>query len=150
MYKPLSFTGAVVFAMCGLFFLFLPNRVYIFFNVISRSLGMPRTPVKGIGFFYIYTIGYLYIITVLAFLMSRNPESRHYPVLLANGAFAVSILSISMFLIHKPYLIYIVSMIVNGITGALAFSGSSKIKKRSLKGQATGNLPDIPISKQEN
>ena len=150
MYKPLSLAGAVVFAVCGLFFLFLPNRVYIFFNVISRSLGMPRTPVKDIGFFYIYTIGYLYIMAVLAFFMFRNPESRHYPVLLANGSLAVSILSIALFLIHKPYLIYAASLVVNGVIGALALSGSSKMKKRSLKGRASGNLPEMPIPEPEN
>ncbi len=149
-YKPLSVAGAVGFALCGLFFIFLPNRVYIIFNIISRSLGMPRTPVKDIGFFYIYTIGYFYIMSALAFLMFRNPDSRQYPLLLANGSFAVSILSIALFLIHKPYLIYAASLIANGIIGALALSGSLKMKKRSLKGQVPGNLPDMPISEQEN
>ncbi|MHC4106385.1 MAG: hypothetical protein ACYSR9_15700 [Planctomycetota bacterium] len=148
MYKPLSFAGAVLFAVCGLYFLILPNRVYLFFNIISRSLGMPRMPVKDIDFFYIYTIGYLYIMAALSFLMFRNPESRHFPVLLANGSFAVSILSIAMFLIHKPYLIYGASLIANGIIGALAISGSAKMKKRSHKGQVSGSLPDMPISEQ--
>jgi len=150
MYRLLSFAGAVAFAVCGLYFLFLPNRVYLFFNIISRFLGMPRTPVKDIGFFYIYTIGYLYLMAALSFLMFRNPESRHYPVLLANGSFAVSILSIALFLMHKPYLIYAASLIANGIIGILALSGSSKIKKRSLKGQVSGSPADLPISGQKS
>ena len=110
---------------------------------------MLHTPVKDIGFFYIYTIGYFYIMAALSFLMFRNPESRHYPVILANGSFAVSILSIAMFLIHKPYLIYAASLIANGIIGILALSGSSKMKKRSHKGQVSGSLPDLPVSEQE-
>jgi hypothetical protein len=153
-YKALSFVGAVAFVACGVFFLIYPNRVYIFFNIISIYLGMQRTPVTGFGFFQIYTVGYFYITAVLTFLMYRNPENRQYPALLANGCFAVSVLSISLFLIHKPYLIYISSGLANGIIGVLALIGLIKMKKNISKEPASKepgleNMQDSIISDQE-
>ena len=147
MYKSLSFIGAVVFAVCGIFFLIFPNSAYQFFNSVSISLGMQSAPEAEIGFFYIYFIGYFYLTAVLAFLMYRNPENRHFPVLLAHCSYAVSVLSITLFLIRKPYLIYIVSLVANVIIGTLALTGSAKINKfkkngHSLKGNGTNPSPE--------
>ena len=149
MYRALSFTGAAGFAVCGIFFLIFPIRVYQFFNTVSISLGMQLTPETGFGFFHIYTIGYFYITAALAFLMYRNPDNRHYPALLANGSFAVSVLSLSLFLIHKPYLIYIAGFTANGTVGILASTGFTKLKKNISKGPAPENVRDKLISDQE-
>jgi hypothetical protein len=147
MYKPLSLTGAVLFAVCALFFLASPNKVYHFFNSISIYLGMQRTPAAHRGFFHIYTAGYFYMTAAVAFLMFRSPQNRHYPALLANGSLAVSVLSLFLFLINKPYLIYIAGFAANGIIGGLAVAGFAKIKKNISKKPA--GVRDKFMSDQE-
>ena len=131
LYKPLSFIGMLLFAVTGLIFLFFPWKIFVFFNTISRFLGMSRSPVKGIMFYCIYTVGYLYTAAIIAFFMYRNPENRHFPLLLTGGQLVVAAVSLAMFLAHKPYLIYAVSFILNGIIGAIAFVSYIKIRKLS-------------------
>jgi hypothetical protein len=110
---------------------------------------MQRTPATGFGFLHIYTIAYFYITAALAFLMYRNPDDRHYPVLLANGSFAVSVLSLSLFFVQKPYLIYIAGFTAHGTIGILALTGFTKMKKNTSKGPAPESMRDKPISDSE-
>ncbi|MCK5093634.1 MAG: hypothetical protein KAR18_02835 [Spirochaetes bacterium] len=131
LYKPLSFIGMLFFAFAGVIFLFFPEKVFVYFNTISRLLGMSRSPVKGIMFYCIFTVGYLFTAALIAFFMYRYPENRHFPLLLTQGQLVVTVVSLAMFLAHKPYLIYAVSFILNGIIGSLGLVSYIKIKKLS-------------------
>jgi len=118
-YRLVSIILMFLFAVTGLLFLFIPDQVLTLFNNFSASLGMPESPVTGLNFYLILAVGYMYLVTVLAFLMYRNPENRYFPQLLAHAKIASSLLSLALFLLHAHYLIYLVNFIIDGFIGVV-------------------------------
>jgi ABC-type Co2+ transport system permease subunit len=59
----------------------------------------------------------MYLVTVLAFLMYKNPENRYFPLLLIHAKLASSLLSLALFLAHSHYLIYLANFVIDGIIG---------------------------------
>jgi hypothetical protein len=116
-YKIFSLALSIVFAVVGFIFLLIPDGVLVFFNTISSSIGFPTSPVAGVNFYLILALGYMYVVTLLAFFMYRHPENRALPLLLANAKIASSILSFCLAVFYVPYLIYIVNGIVDGLIG---------------------------------
>ena len=119
-YKLFSLTAAVIFAAVGLTFLFFPDSVLIFFNRFSGYFGLPQAPLPGAGFYLILASAYMYLVTLLAYLMYRYPEQDIYPLLLAHGKLASSILSLALFLMHQLYLIYFANFVLDGFIGIAA------------------------------
>lgn len=120
LYKLFSLIAAAIFAVVGLIFLFFPDSALIFFNSISGYFGLPQAPVQGTGFYLTLASAYMYLVTLLAYLMYRYPEQNIYPFLLAQGKLASSIISIYLFLMHQPYLIYFANFIIDGFIGIAA------------------------------
>ena len=120
LYKVFSLTAAAIFAVVGLIFLFFPDSALIFFNSISDYFGLPRAPVQGTGFYLILASAYMYLVTLLAYLMYRYPEQNIYPFLLAQGKLASSAISICLFLVHRHYLIYLANFVIDGFIGIAA------------------------------
>jgi hypothetical protein len=85
--------------------------------------------VVGINFYIVLAVAYMYLAALLAFLMYRHPENRFFPLLLANGKLASSLLSLYIFSVHQPSLILIVNCLVDGMIGIAAMFFYSKIKK---------------------
>ncbi len=112
--------GAVVFAAIGLVFALIPEIVLIFFNNLSVYLGFTQSPVQGAGLYLALAAAYMYLVTVLAFLIFRYPEAKCFPLLLAHAKFASSAISLFFFITGYPYLILITNFIVDGIIGAVA------------------------------
>ncbi|MHB1346016.1 MAG: hypothetical protein ACYCXK_00855 [Candidatus Humimicrobiaceae bacterium] len=131
-YKMFSIATAAIFAVVGLIFLIFPDWPLIFFNSISGYFRLPEAPLQGKGFYLILTSAYMYLVTLLAILMYRNPSQKIYPLLLAHGKLASSILSLYLFLIHQHYLIYIANFLVDGLIGIAALCLMKKIKKDQL------------------
>jgi hypothetical protein len=120
LYKFFSLLLSLVFAVVGLTFLFMADGVLIFFNAISEYLGMPTSSSQGTTFYFILAVGYMYLVTLLAYLMYRHPENKYFLWLLIHAKTASSILSILLFLLHQQYLIYITNALVDGsIAGVL-------------------------------
>ena len=82
-------------------------------------MGMQTSPVNDLGFYPLLAVAYMYIVTVLAFLMYRHPENKAFPLLLTHGKLASSILSLALFLVHERYLIYITNFVVDGFIGVI-------------------------------
>ncbi|WP_148132717.1 hypothetical protein [Candidatus Formimonas warabiya] len=120
LYKLFSLSAAALFALVGLVFLFFPDAALIFFNRFSVYFGLPRAPLPGTGFYLILASAYMYLVALLAILMYRYPEQNIYPFLLAQGKLASSVISIYLFLMHQPYLIYFVNFVVDGLIGIAA------------------------------
>ena len=118
LYRPLSLVFMLLFAATGLLFLAFPGDVLGLFNSISSRFGMLQSPTDGLSFFLILAVGYMYVVTVLAFLMFRHPENRSFPLLLINAKLASSVLSLALFLMHEPYLIYMTNFVIDGLIGA--------------------------------
>ena len=54
------------------------------------------------SFFPILALGYMYLVTLLAGLMFKNPAIPCFPLLLAQGKFASSILSLGFLFRARP------------------------------------------------
>ncbi len=116
-YKIFSLILAVVFAVVGLTFLLIPDRVITLFNDLSSSVGMTTVPVVGYNFYLILAVGYMYLVTILAFLMYRYPKNTVYPLLLCHGKIATAALSVLILFLHKPSMLYLGNGIVDGGIG---------------------------------
>ena len=108
---------AAVFAAVGLTFLFLPGEVLRLFNGISGRLGMVRSPENGLSLFLALAVAYMYLVTLLAWMMGRRPERRIFPFLLANGKIASALISFGLFFARAPYLIFLANGVVDGLIG---------------------------------
>ena len=120
LYRRISLGFAIVFAGVGLLFLLIPGTVLRLFSEISFSFGLQSSPFEGINFYLILAVGYMYVVTMLAWLMYRQPENRSFPVLLLNAKTASSVLSFVFFIGVNQALIYLLNGIVDGlITGGV-------------------------------
>jgi hypothetical protein len=116
-YKAFSLILAVVFAIVGISFLLIPERVIVLFNDLSSSFGMAMVPVVGYNFYLILAVGYMYLVTILAAFMYRYPKNTVYPLLLCHGKIATAALSILLFVLHISFLLYLGNGIVDGGIG---------------------------------
>jgi hypothetical protein len=139
LYKLFSLAAAVIFAVVGLIFLFFPDSALIFFNSISSYFGLPQSPVQGTGFYLNLASAYMYLVSLLAYLMFRYPEQNIYPFLLAQGKLASSVISIYLFFMHQHYLIYFVNFIIDGFIGIAALYFFLKRKKQEYDYASEGN-----------
>ncbi len=115
--KPAGYGLAALFATVGLIFLILPGGVLRFFNGMSRSLGMEQSPQKGLSFFLALAVAYMYLVTLLAWMIGRHPEKTIFLFLLANGKIASSVISFGLFFASAPYLIFFANGVVDGLIG---------------------------------
>jgi len=128
-YRTFSLLMAIIFAIVGFIFLFLTNGVLVFFNSIATYFGMKQSPAQGINFYLILASGYMYLVSLLAYMMYKHPDNHYFPLLLTNAKFASSVLSLGFFILHEPFLIYITNCIVDGSIGVLVLYFYFKIKK---------------------
>ena len=111
--KSVSLILAVIFASVGLLFLLLPDAVLRFMNGLGRGFGLPEAPLSGTGFYLALAVGYMYVVTILAWMMFRNPAARTLPFLLAQAKGASSLLSFGLFLFHRPFFVYLANGLVD-------------------------------------
>ena len=129
-YRLISLCLAVIFGLVGLIFLLYSGGVLIFFNNMALNLGMEQSPVQGVDFYLILAAGYMYLVSLLAYLMVKHPDNRYFPLLLTNAKLASSSLSLGFFILHQPYLIYLTNCLVDGAIGILILVFYLKIKKQ--------------------
>lgn len=128
-YRAISLLLALTFVVVGLIFLFLPDGVLEFFNAIATVAGMKIAPVDGVNFFLILATGYMYLVSLLAFLMYRQPTNPDFPLVLTHAKLASSVLSLGFFICHQPYLIYLTNCLVDGSIGGLVLFFYFRIKQ---------------------
>jgi hypothetical protein len=129
-YRTFSLLMAITFAIVGIIFLFLADGVLEFFNSITTYTGMKLSPVKGVDFYLILAVGYMYLVSLLAYLMFKHPDNPNFPLLLTHAKLASSVLSLGFFILHQPYLIYVINFIVDGLIGLQVLYFYLNIKKR--------------------
>jgi hypothetical protein len=112
-YRLLSLTFSAAFALAGLLFLLLPAAVIHFFNGLSPALGMTPSPETGTEFYIALAVGYMYLVTVIAYMMYRHPSEKIFPLLLTNGKISTALLSAILFAAQGHYLIYVVNTVVD-------------------------------------
>ncbi|HEX7502150.1 MAG TPA: hypothetical protein VF451_01915 [Acidobacteriota bacterium] len=129
-YRLAGLAMAATFAGVGLVFLFLPERVLVFFNRLSPP-GFSPAPVQPGSFFPILAVAYMVLVTGLAWQMYRKPGNPVFPLLLAQGKLASSILSLYFFFTRAPYLVCLANAVVDGAIGGLVLWLHSLQKKHS-------------------
>ncbi len=129
LHRIFSLSLAVIFLIVGCIFLLIPSKVLIFFNKLSGYLELPHSPVTEFTFYLVLAVAYMYIVALVSFLMYRHPENRYFPLLLANGKIASSLLSLYLLIVHQPFLILIVNCVVDGLIGIVAFVFYKKLKR---------------------
>jgi hypothetical protein len=122
LYKVISLVLMLLFAATGILFLAIPDKVMMFFNWLSSSTGLEESPVTGWNFYLILAAGYMYLVTLLAYLMFRRPENRYFPLFLTHAKLASSVLSLAFFLFHGHYLIYMANFIIDGVIGIVVLT----------------------------
>jgi len=127
-YRTVSFSLAIIFGLVGLLFLFVPERVLLFFNNLSPLTGFQKSPVHSSSLFVILAAGYMYLVTILAYGMYKNPEQRVYPLLLIHGKTASSLLSLFFFVFFMPSLIFLANGLIDGLIALSVFLLSHKIR----------------------
>jgi len=130
-YRIISLMFSVIFLAVGFLFLLIPGKILSFFNTVSGYLGFSPSPVDSIDFYLVLAVAYMYLAALLAFLMWRHPENRHFPLLLAHGKIASALISILLFAVRWPFLIFLVNFVVDGLIGIVALIFFSKIKRTS-------------------
>lgn len=128
-YRLVSILETIIFAMVGLIFLIVPDKVVEFFNIISIYTGCTAAPAAGRDFYLILAVGYMYMVTLLAYLCYRWPHTLAYPFLLANAKLASALLSLYLYLFHNLYLIYISNFLIDGIIGLISVYFYTNIKR---------------------
>jgi hypothetical protein len=128
-YRAISLSLSAIFALVGILFVAAPDAVIGFFNSLSSSLEMAQSQPSGFDFYVILAAGYMYVVSVLAFMMYRFPKNIYFPLLLAHAKLASSLLSLGMFLFQSGYLIYITNFIVDGLIGSLATAFYMKMRR---------------------
>ncbi len=115
LYRLISLSMSIIFAVVGLLFLFIPDSVVIFFNHLSGFFDLPEASVSGLSLYVVLAVGYMYLVTLLAYCMSRQPENHYFAWLLINGKSASSLISLFLFIFHWHYLILLTNGIVDGM-----------------------------------
>jgi len=118
LYRVAALVLASSFLFVGALFLAAPDGVLSFFNRLSGLWGLPEVPLAGRPFFLVLASGYMYLVSLLAWLMFKHPENRIFPLILVHGKSATALLSLAFFLAHRPFLIYLVNFLVDGLIAA--------------------------------
>lgn len=127
----MSLALALIFALVGLAFLLIPGGVISFFNRLSGAIGFRPTPAAGANFFLILAVGYMVMVTFLAWKMYRHPDEKAFPLVLAIAKIASSVLSFAFFIVLAPYLIYLVNGLVDGLIGVVVLLCSFSFRSRA-------------------
>jgi hypothetical protein len=116
-YRRTSLFLAVVFAAVGILFLFLPGTVLRFFNDLSPHFGLLPSGGGDVNLFVVLAAAYMYVVSLLAWLMYRHPDQDLPPIILINAKLASSLLSFALFLFVVPSLALLVNGVVDGCLG---------------------------------
>jgi hypothetical protein len=129
-YRLVSLFLFIIFVMVGFIFLFMADGVLTFFNSIAKATGMELSAVHGVDFYLILATGYMYLVSLLAYMMFRHPDNYYFPLLLIHAKLASSLLSLGFFILHHPYPIYIINCVIDGSIGLLVLYFFMKLKKQ--------------------
>jgi hypothetical protein len=121
-YKFVSLVLALIFAAVGLLFLVWPDATIRSMNGWGRAFGLAEAPLGGAGFYTGLAVGYMYVVTLLAWSMFRRPSRRVFPLLLAHAKAASGLVSLGLFLFHRPSFVCLANGLVDLLLAGLALA----------------------------
>lgn len=112
---------AGTFAVVGMVFLVIPAQVLAAFNWLAEGLGWPTTTTEPHTLFLALSLGYMYVVTLLAWQMARHPEVRTFPWILAQAKGASALICLGLFIFQEQYLLYLANFVVDGAIALLVW-----------------------------
>jgi hypothetical protein len=114
-----GYSLAGTFAIVGILFLAIPDKVLAAFNWLAGGLGWPASTTDGYTLYLALAAGYMYVVTLLAWRMARHPEDRTWPALLVHAKAASAVICLGLFALQEQYLLYLANFIVDGAIALL-------------------------------
>ncbi len=114
LYRGVGALLCAAFALVGALFLLLPNAVLALFDRWSLDLGLAAFAGDA-GFYVVLAVAYMYLVTLLAWSMARNPRDPAPARMLVHAKLASSLLSFAFFLLARPHLLFLVNGVVDGV-----------------------------------
>lgn len=120
LYRTSALLLAAVFAAVGLVFLVAPGVVAALFDSLGRAVGARGAPPGDVdsGLLRALAVTYMYVVTLLAWMMYRRPAQATWPALLAHAKLASAVISFLLLVLDGFFLAYLVNGIVDGAIGA--------------------------------
>jgi hypothetical protein len=109
-----GFSLAVTFAVVGLIFVAIPAKVLAAFNWLAAGLGWPESTTEAHTLYLALALGYMYLVTLLAWEMARHPDVRVFPWLLVQAKAASAVVCFGLFVLQEQYLLYLANFVVDG------------------------------------
>ncbi len=114
LYRTVALVFCALFGIVGALFLLIPRRLFRLFDAWSASLGLATLPAQEPGYFIVLAVAYMYLVTVLAWWMARDPADPLPPRLLLHAKGASSLLSFGMFFLVAGHLAFLTNGVVDG------------------------------------
>jgi hypothetical protein len=132
----LSLAGT--FAVVGIVFLAIPEKVLAAFNWLASGLGWPESTTAVYTLYLALTAGYMYVVTVLGWKIARHPDDRVYPTLLVHAKTASAIVCLGLFALQEQYLLYLANFVVDGAIALAVWAICLRPVRASVPAGATG------------
>jgi hypothetical protein len=131
LYRGIALMLAVAFAAVGLAFLLAPGMVRAVIDQAAQAVGMQGMPAGDAqsGLFRALAVAYMYVVTLLAWIMFRRPAEPVWAGLLAHAKLASAAISFLLIVLNGAYFAYVANGVVDGAIGVAALV---------LRGLATG------------
>lgn len=113
---------AAAFAVVGVIFLVLPGDVLGVFNSAGRRFGLPPSTTAAHTLYLALALAYMYVVTALAVMMARHPDTRAYPSMLVQAKAASALVCLFLFVVQEHYAIFLANFVVDGAIAAFVFS----------------------------
>lgn len=105
---------AATFAAVGVIFVAIPGEVLAAFNWLAAGLGWPESTTEAHTLYLALALGYMYLVTLLAWEMARHPDVRVFPWLLVQAKAASAVVCLGLFVLQEQYLLYLANFVVDG------------------------------------
>jgi hypothetical protein len=116
-----GYSLAGTFAVVGIIFLSIPDKVLAAFNWLAAGIDWPLSTADGHTLYLALTVGYMYAVTLLAWKLARHPGERVYPSLLVHAKAASAVVCLGLFAIQGHYLLYLANFVVDGAIAAFVW-----------------------------
>ena len=113
-----GYSLAATFAVVGLIFVAIPSEVLAAFNWLAAGVGWPESTTAPYTLYLALALGYMYVVTLLAWQTARHPRVRWFPWMLVHAKAASALICLGLFALQEQYLIYLANFVVDGAIAA--------------------------------
>lgn len=124
-----------IFGVTTILFVLFPIQIIDSLNTIGTAIGdFEKLDLREKGIWYVLSISYMVVITILCFLIQGRPKNaKALVVALVSGKLSSSIFSFYLFLYEKRAFGFIVTSIIDGAIAALLIGSFIMMTKSSLR-----------------